>query len=143
MLAPSNGHVWHRAFFRWVRAQGQSPNSPDISQKCLRPRRHSPYLGRLRRRAMNPPKGVKAWGEAPLRPKEISRHRDTLGQIRAADNTAGRSATRHLKKIIFLLLTFGHVNSAGTQCKALANLHNIWMNLHIFQSPFFKKIKKN
>ena len=49
---------------------------------------------------MNPtlPKEVKAWGEGPLRPKEISRHRDTLGQIRAADNTAGRSATRHLER---------------------------------------------
>ena len=47
----------------------------------------------------NPPrKGVKAWGEGPLRLKEISRHRDTLGQIRAADNTAGRSATRHLER---------------------------------------------
>ena len=54
----------------------------------------------LRRRAINPtsPKGVKAWGEGPLRPKEISRYRDTLGQIRAADNTAGRSATRQLER---------------------------------------------
>ncbi len=35
---------------------------------------------------MNPtsPKGVKAWGEGPLRPKEFPRHRDTLGQIRAS-----------------------------------------------------------
>ena len=40
----------------------------------------------------------KAWGEGPLRLKEISRYRDTLGQIRAADNTAGRSATRNLEK---------------------------------------------
>ena len=49
---------------------------------------------------MNPtlPKEVKAWGEGPLRLKEISRYRDTLGQIRAADNTAGRSATRHLER---------------------------------------------
>ena len=49
---------------------------------------------------MNPtlPKEVKAWGEGTLRPKEISRYRDTLGQIRAADNTAGRSATRHLER---------------------------------------------
>ena len=45
-----------------------------------------------------PRKGVKAWGEGPLRPKEISRYRDTLGQIHAADNTAGRSATRHLER---------------------------------------------
>ena len=35
----------------------------------------------------NPPKGVKAWREGPLRPKENSRYRDTLGQIRAADNS--------------------------------------------------------
>ena len=36
--------------------------------------------------------------DGPLRPKEISRYWDTLGQIRAADNTAGRSATRHLER---------------------------------------------
>ena len=42
---------------------------------------------------------VKAWGEGPLRPKEISSYQDTLGQIRAADNTAGRSATRQLERL--------------------------------------------
>ena len=46
----------------------------------------------------DPPKGVKSCGEGPLRPKEISRYRDTLGQIRAADNTVGRSATRQLER---------------------------------------------
>ena len=30
------------------------------------------------------PKGAKAWVEGPLRPKEIPKHRDTLGQIRAS-----------------------------------------------------------
>ena len=45
-----------------------------------------------------PTKGVKAWGKGPLRPKEIFRYRDTLGQIRAADNTAGRSATQYLER---------------------------------------------
>ena len=29
--------------FWWVRRQGCSPHVPDFSQKCLRPRRHSPY----------------------------------------------------------------------------------------------------
>ena len=93
-------HVWHKAFFGWDRAQGRSPHTPGVCQKCPRPRRHSPCYGRLTHRAMNPTpsKGVKAWGGRPLRPKEISRYRDTLGQIRAADNTAGRSATRHLER---------------------------------------------
>ena len=36
------GQVWHKAFFRWVRTQGRCPHAPSISQKCLRPRRHSP-----------------------------------------------------------------------------------------------------
>ena len=52
----------------------------------------------LRRRAIPLPEGGKRVGEGPLKPKEISRYRDTLGQIRAADNTAGRSATRQLEK---------------------------------------------
>ena len=46
----------------------------------------------------NPPEGGKSLGEGPLRPKEISRYRVSLGQIRAADNTAGRIATRHLER---------------------------------------------
>ena len=76
LTAPPYVQVWHKAFLWWVRTKGRSPHVPGISQKCL---------GRLRRRAMNPtsPKGVKAWGEGPLRPKEPPKHRDTLGQIRA------------------------------------------------------------
>ena len=45
----------------------------------------------------NHPEGSKSLGEGPLRPKEISRHRDTLGQIRVPDNTAYLSATQHLE----------------------------------------------
>ena len=42
-------------------------------------------------------KGVKAWGKAPpWGRRKLSSHRDTLGQIRAAASTAGRSATRQL-----------------------------------------------
>ena len=47
---------------------------------------------------MNLHKGVKTWGEGPLKPKDISRYRDTLGQIRAADNIARRSATQQLER---------------------------------------------
>ena len=32
-----------RPFFRWDRAQGRSPHAPGLSQKCPRPRRHSPF----------------------------------------------------------------------------------------------------
>ena len=51
-----------------------------------------------------PPKGVKALGEGPLRPKEISRYQHILGQISAADNTAGRRATRHLERFRPILI---------------------------------------
>ena len=57
-----------------------------------------PLLGAPQTPGDQPPKGVIAWMEGPLRLKEISRHRDTLGQIRAPDNTAGRSATQHLER---------------------------------------------
>ena len=43
-------------------------------------------------------KWVKAWGKAPWGWMKTSRYRDTLGQIRAANNTASRSATRHLER---------------------------------------------
>ena len=42
MHAPPYGHVWHKAFFGWDRAQGCSPHAPGVCQKCPRPRRHSP-----------------------------------------------------------------------------------------------------
>ena len=65
-----------------------------------------PLLGAPQARGdvSKPPKGVKAWGEGLLRPKEISRYRDTLGQIRAADNTVGRSATRQLERFRPILI---------------------------------------
>ena len=34
MLTSPNGHVWHKDFFRWVRAQGWSPHMPGISKNA-------------------------------------------------------------------------------------------------------------
>ena len=53
--------------FWWVQALGRSPYAPGISQKCLRPCRHSPYSKCVRHRVINPtsPKGVKP-GLRPL-----------------------------------------------------------------------------
>ena len=48
------GKCGTRPFLWWVQVQGRSPHAPGICQKCLRPRRHSPYYGRLRRWAINP-----------------------------------------------------------------------------------------
>ncbi len=61
-----------QGLFQVGRGAGPQPTRARSSQKCLRPLRHSPYQGRLRRRAINQtsPKGVKAWGEGPLRPQE-------------------------------------------------------------------------
>ena len=44
------------------------------------------------------PKGVIAWGEDALRPKEIIQLPRHTGQIRPAASTAGRSATRQLNQ---------------------------------------------
>ena len=50
VLRPTTGQVRHRAFFKkWVRTQGRSPHTSGKIQKYLRPRRHSPNGGRLRR----------------------------------------------------------------------------------------------
>ena len=89
-----------RPFFRWVRAQGRSPHAPGIPKNAYGPVgipliRGASGTGRL----TQPPNGGKS-----LRPKEISRYRDTLGQIRAADNTAGRSATRQLERFRPILI---------------------------------------
>ena len=87
MSAPPNDHVLHKDFFV---APGARPKPTHARHFPKMPTAPSGFP--LRR-----PKGVKAWGEGPLRPNEISRYRDTLGRIRAADNTAGRSATRQLE----------------------------------------------
>ena len=87
-----------RPFFGWDRARGGLRPCARSLPKIPSAPSAFPLLGAPQApgNEPNPPrKGVKAWGEGPLRPKEISRYRDTLGQIRAADNTAGRSATRH------------------------------------------------
>ena len=56
-----------RPIFQVGPGAGPEPTRARLSQKCLGPRRHSTYWGRLRHRAINPtsPKGVKAWGKAP------------------------------------------------------------------------------
>ena len=60
-----------------------------------------PLLGRLRYQAINPtpPKRVKAWGDRPLRPEEISSCRDTLGQNHTVASMASRSATQQMEKL--------------------------------------------
>ena len=74
LTSPPNGQVWHKAFFTVGAGAGLEPTRVWQSQKCLRPRRHSPKEGRLRRLAINltPPKRVKDWGDGPLRLEEIN-----------------------------------------------------------------------
>ena len=66
---PPSEQEWHKAFLRWVRAQGCRPDSPGSSKKCLGPYRHSPEKGCLRCQAinLNLPRRVKAWLDCPLR----------------------------------------------------------------------------
>ena len=92
------GRVWHKAFLRLFQAQGHSPQGLGILQKYIRPRRHFPKEGRLRRQAINltPPKRVKVWGDSPLRPEGSPVMRHTW-LSRAVDNMAGRSATQQLQ----------------------------------------------
>ena len=67
---PPNRRVWHKAFLRWVRAQGHCPDTPGISKNNLRARWHSPKKGRLRLQAinLNPPRRVTVWWDGPPRP---------------------------------------------------------------------------
>ena len=101
MHAPPYGHVWHKAFFLVGPGAGPSPTrARSLPKNALGPVGIPLVRGASGAGQWTQPssKGGKSLGEGPLRPKEISRYRDTLGQIRAADNTAGRSATRHLER---------------------------------------------
>ena len=97
MTTPPNGHVWHKAFFGGCEGRAVAYTRPAFPKMPTAPSAF-PWLGAPQEINPTLPKEVKAWGEGPLRPKEISSYWDTLGQIRAADNTAGRSATRHLER---------------------------------------------
>ena len=80
LLTSPSGQVWHKAFFRWVRVQGQSPHASSIPKKAYDPIGIPLIRGTSGARRYPPPlKGIKAWREGPLRPKEISRYQDTLG----------------------------------------------------------------
>ena len=90
------GGSWRRAGAHTRPAFPKMPTSPSAF----------PLLG-ARQVPGNEPtsqKGVKAWEEGSLRPKEISRYRDTFGQICAANNTASRSATRRLERFRPILI---------------------------------------
>ncbi len=68
MTAPPNGHVWHKAFFWWVRVQGHSPHAPGISKNAYGLSAF-PLLVVPQAPGDEPnpntPKGVKAWRETP------------------------------------------------------------------------------
>ena len=82
--------VWRRAGAHTRPAWLKIPSAPSAFPLLWAPQ----VLGNK----PNPPKGVKAWGDGSLRPEEIFSCLDTLGQIRAATSTAGRSATQQLEK---------------------------------------------
>ena len=64
MTAPPNGHVWHKAFFWWVRAQSRSPLAPGIFQNAFGPV-GIPLIRGASGAGRWPPKGVNAWGKDP------------------------------------------------------------------------------
>ena len=102
MTAPPNGHLWHKAFylffFFWSERRAVAHTRPAFPKMPTALSAFS-LIGAPQVLGDDPPpNGVKAWGKAPLRPKEISRYRDALGHICAADNTAGRSATQELER---------------------------------------------
>ena len=59
---PPTGRVWHKAFLRWVWAQGRSADALGIPKNASK-------KGHLRCQAINltPPRRVKAQGDAPLK----------------------------------------------------------------------------
>ena len=73
-LRPTNARIWHKAVFKVGLFAGPKPTRVRQGQKYLRTRRHSPLWGASGARQY-PPKGVKAWGDGPLRrrPQNVRR----------------------------------------------------------------------
>ena len=79
-----------RPFLRWVRSQGRSPHASSKAKNTFGP------VGILLFGAPqasgnkpNPPKGVKAWGDGPLSPEEIS-----SAEAHPAEPPRGKTAYR-------------------------------------------------
>ena len=74
IIRPTNERMWLKAIFKVGLVAGLKTTHVRQGQKYLRPRRHSPYKGHLKRQAIhpNPPKWVKAWRDSPLRLEELS-----------------------------------------------------------------------
>ena len=71
IIRSTTGEIWHKTFLRWVRSQDRSPHVPGIAKNTFGLVGIS--LIRDASGAMQyPPKGVKAWGDGPLKPEEIS-----------------------------------------------------------------------
>ena len=78
-----------RPFLRWARSQGRSPHASGKAKNTFGPSAF-PFSGRPRRQAMNPtPKEVKACGDGPLRPEEIS-----SAKAHPAEPPRGKTANR-------------------------------------------------
>ena len=89
--------MWHKDFFKMGPVAGPEPTRVSQFQKCLGPRRHSPFWGRFRRRAINPnpPKRVKAWGGGPLRPEVLYPVVEHTRKNHAARNHGWSGAPHH------------------------------------------------
>ena len=79
IIRPTNARMWHKAIFEVGLVSGPKPTRVRQGQKYLRPRRYQ---------AINPPpKGIKAWGDGPVRPEELS-----SAEAHSAEPSRGKTA---------------------------------------------------
>ena len=103
VLRPTIGRVWHKAVLGGSGRRARPNTCPAFPKMPTAPSAFH-LLGAPQTSGNNPPR--KPGGKAPLRPKEVSRCRDTLGRIRAAVNTADRGATRQLERCSIMILRY-------------------------------------
>ena len=90
IIHPTTGQMWHNAFLRWVGSQVKAHTFPALPKIPSAP---SVFLLLRAHRAPgnkpNPLKGVKAWGDAHLRPEELS-----SAEAHPAEPPSGETACR-------------------------------------------------
>ena len=99
VFRPTNRMSMAQGFFMVGPGAGPQLTRARHFEKYLRPCRHSPKEGCLRRQAINltPPKKVKAWGTAPWGQRDLQ-CRGTPDLNHAVDTTTGRSVTQQLER---------------------------------------------
>ena len=139
LRAPLNGQVWHKAFFGGSGCRAVAHTRPAFPKNAYGPVGIPLIRGASGAWRLNPtsPKGVKAWGEGPLRPKEIiqlPRH-TRPDPPRSQHGRPKCDPTNEWAKYCFKLLLLKGTDRKLPSCSKVAEEEVVWRVFTEFDMP--------